>query len=257
MVRGMNEANRLDGKVVMITGANGEIGSATARLISQRGAAVVAVDRPGSDYTALRDSIDGDVFCIDADIADESAVKASVDKIITRFGRIDGLFNNAGIEGPVKSLDTLTLEEFRSVMAVNVEGVFLGMKYVLPHMVRQKSGSVINASSLAGLCGSAGMFAYNTSKHAVIGMTRVAAMEVAAHGVRVNCINPGPIQGRMIGQLDTETGIDPSFRASLIPARRYGMPEEVAALVAFLASDDARYINASVHSIDGGLNAIA
>ncbi|MFA7584961.1 MAG: SDR family NAD(P)-dependent oxidoreductase [Novosphingobium sp.] len=251
------ESNRLDGKVAIVTGAIGEIGAASAALMAARGARIVAIDRPGSDFAALRNSVSGDPLCLEADVTDEAGVAASIAATVAHFGRIDILFNNAGIEGPVEPLATYSLEAFRKVMAVNVEGVFLGMKHALPHMVRQQSGSVINASSLAGLCGAAGMVAYNTSKHAVIGLTRVAALEVAGHGVRVNCINPGPIAGRMIDRLDAETGVSAEFRAGLIPAQRYGTPQEVAAVVAFLASDDARYINASIHSIDGGLNAIA
>lgn len=253
----MSDSNRLDSKVAIITGAAGEIGSATVRCMVRRGAKVVAVDRPGSDYSNLQSDLVDKVLCLDADVTNEQAISDCVDTVLLRWGRIDVLFNNAGIEGPVHPVESYSLADFRKVMAVNVEGVFLGMKYVLPHMIRQKSGSIINASSLAGLCGTAGLLAYTASKHAVIGLTRVAGVEAAVHGVRVNCINPGPIGGRMIDALDRETGIDPGFRASLIPAQRYGTPAEVAALVAFLASDDARYINASVHSVDGGLNAIA
>lgn len=253
----MNDTNRLDGKIALVTGATGEIGTATVRLLAQRGAAVVALDLPGSDFTALAGDL-GDAFAwTEADVSDEPSLAAAIASVISRHGHIDVLFNNAGVEGPVVPIVGHDLADFRKVMAVNVEGVFLAMKYVLPGMIARRSGAIINASSIAGLCGTAGLAAYTASKHAVIGLTRVAAMEAAAHGVRVNCINPGPIAGRMIRKLDAETGIDPVFRASLIPAQHYGTPGDVAALVAFLASDDARYINASVHSIDGGLHAIA
>lgn len=253
----MAEGYSLEGRVAIVTGAAGAIGSASARLLARRGAAIVAVDRPGADFAALRAAVGEPFLAVEADVTDEASVRGFVDAALARFGRIDVLFNNAGIEGPIRRLTEFDLEDFRRVMAVNVEGVFLGMKHVLPHMVAQGSGSVINTSSISGVCGGQGLVAYNASKHAVIGLTRVAATEVARKGVRVNCINPGPVEGRMIDALDEGGRIDPSQRAALIPARRYALPEEIAGTVAFLASDDSRYINASVHMIDGGLHAIA
>lgn len=253
----MAEGYSLEGRVAIVTGAAGAIGSASARLLARRGAAIVAVDRPGADFAELGAAIGERFLAVEADVADEALVKGFVDAALARFGRIDVLFNNAGIEGPIRRLTEFDLEDFRRVMAVNVEGVFLGMKHVLPHMVAQGSGSVINTSSISGVCGGQGLVAYNASKHAVIGLTRVAATEVARKGVRVNCINPGPVEGRMIDALDEGGRIDPTQRAALIPARRYALPEEIAGTVAFLASDDSRYINASVHMIDGGLHAIA
>lgn len=253
----MIDSIRLDGRVAIVTGAAGAIGSASAKLLALRGAAIVAIDRPGTDFGPLAEAIGAAFVAVEADVTDEDAVKAFVETTLAHFGRIDILFNNAGIEGPIQRLADYDLDDFRRVMAVNVEGVFLGMKHVLPHMVARGSGSVINTSSISGVCGGQGLVAYNASKHAVIGLTRVAATEVARKGVRVNCINPGPVEGRMIDALDEGGRIDPAQRAALIPARRYALPEEIAGVVAFLASDDSRYINASVHMIDGGLHAIA
>lgn len=251
----MDEGATLAGKVALITGAAGEIGVATARLMTLRGARIVAADLAGADTAALRDAVP-EARRITVDVTQEASVQAMVAAAQDAFGgRIDIFFNNAGVEGPVTPLPDYSFEDFRRVFAVNVDGVFLGMKYVLPVMIAQGSGSVINASSVAGLTGSPGMAGYNASKHAVVGLTRVAARDVAAKGVRVNCVNPGPIEGRMMASLDTSGGFEQSRRAQAIPLRRYGRPEEVARLVAFLASDDAAYITGALHALDGGLTA--
>lgn len=245
----------IEGKVAVITGAAGAIGSATARLLAERGAKIVAVDRPGTDFSALRAAVPADrLAVVEADVTDEASVKSYVAAAQKAFGgRIDVFFNNAGIEGPVHPLHDYPLEDFRRVMRVNVEGVFLGLKYVLPVMLAQGAGSIINSSSSGGgLMGAPGMVGYNASKHAVVGLTRVAAIEAAPQGVRVNCINPGPIRGRMISSLDEGQGVDESTRAQVIPARRYGAPEEVAGVVAFLASDDSSYVVGAAYTVDGG-----
>jgi NAD(P)-dependent dehydrogenase (short-subunit alcohol dehydrogenase family) len=253
----MLNSNGLENRFAIVTGAAGAIGSATTALMAARGARILAVDRAGSDFGALTAEWGDRVVPHEADVTDEASVKAYVDRAKREFGRIDVFFNNAGIEGPVKPLGEYSLAEFRQVFAVNVEGVFLGLTYVLPVMLAQGSGSVINASSVAGLSGMPGMAGYNASKHAVLGLTRVAAVEVAAKGVRVNCVNPGPIEGRMMDSLDHSAGMEQSQRAQTVPAGRYGRPEEVAALVAFLASDDAVYINGAFHTVDGGVDATA
>lgn len=245
----------LDGKIAVITGAAGNIGAATARLMAGRGARIVAVDRPGTDLSALTADLPG-VVAVEADITDEDAVRACVSRARELNGRIDILFNNAGLEGPVRDISDYDLADFRKVLAVNVEGVFLGLKHVLPVMLAQGAGSVVNCSSVAGLVGAPGMAAYVASKHAVVGLTRAAALEVAATGVRVTCVNPGPVHGRMMGSIDDGAGLSEEARAKAVPARRYGRAEEVAALVAFLASDEAAHITGSVHAIDGGLTAV-
>ncbi|TFF27423.1 SDR family oxidoreductase [Jiella endophytica] len=246
----------LDGKIILVTGAAGEIGTASAALMARRGGRIVAVDRPGRDFSSLRRAVDGDLLAIEADVTDEASVRDYVARALALAGRIDVFFNNAGIDGPIARIADYGIEDFRKVMAVNVEGVFLGLRHVLPVMLGQGFGSIVNSSSASGLTGSPGMWGYNASKHAVVGLTRVAATEAAPHGVRVNCINPGPIRSRMIGRLDETIGSSEAKRSRGIPARRYGTVEEVAGLVAFLASDDCPYINGAVHSIDGGLTAI-
>ncbi len=177
----MLDSNRLNDKVAVITGAAGAIGSATARLMLLRGAAVVAVDRDGASLEALRETFPrGSKFLtVTADVTNENSVQSYVRRAVEGMGRIDVFFNNAGIEGGVYKIPDYPLDEFVNVMNVNVVGVFLGLKYVIPVMVAQGGGSIINTSSAAGRQGAAGLAAYISSKHAVIGITRTAAIEWA------------------------------------------------------------------------------
>ncbi|WP_439397470.1 SDR family NAD(P)-dependent oxidoreductase [Bradyrhizobium sp. PMVTL-01] len=258
----MQNNTSLGGKVALVTGAAGALGKAATILLAQRGAAIVAVDIPGTDFTShssiLPDS--AQILTIEANVAEEAAVAAYVASAVAKFGRIDIFFNNAGIQGPVSPLQELSLEAFRKVVDVNVFGVFLGLKYVLPVMYRQGAGSIINTSSIAGLKGIPRLSAYATSKHAVIGLTRTAAAEAAPKGVRVNSVNPGPIDSPMMAAINAGQSSDAKAAhdktAAAIPARRYGTPAEVAELVAFLASDAASFCNGGVYSVDGGLSAM-
>ena len=255
----MLDSNGLHGKVALVTGAAGDIGSATIRLLLARGASVVGVDRDKLTLWRFGGDLDaGDKFTtIDADVTDEAAVSGFVAKTRETYGGIDVFFNNAGIEGPVRPLPEYPLSDFLRVINVNVVGVFLGLKHVIPAMLHRGGGSIINTSSTAGVTGSPGVCAYNASKHAVIGLTRSAAIEWASSGIRINCISPGPIASRMMTSL--EEGFRPGRSCEVrkrlsesIPAGRYGDPSEVATLVAFLASDDARYLHGAVFTADGG-----
>lgn len=253
----MLDSNRLSGLVAVITGAGGEIGAATARLMAARGASVVGVDRDAAAMTALSKDLGQSFRAVVGDVTDEASVKAYVAAALDAFGRIDIFFNNAGIEGPVHPIGDYPLEAFRKVVDVNLIGVFLGLKHVVPVMMAAGRGSVINTSSVAGLTGTAGISPYNATKHAVIGITRSVAAEAGPKGVRVNSINPGPIASRMMSSLEVGLGGGDASAVhgalqGMIPAGRYGTPEEVAALVAFMASDDARYINGAVMTVDGG-----
>lgn len=251
----------LEDKVVVITGAAGAIGTATAKLMAERGATIFGVDIAGADWSRLKAALPegAKLVTTEADVTDEASVKAYVDKAKAELGRIDIFFNNAGIEGPVQPIESYPLDGFLKVLSVNVAGVFLGLKYVLPVMYAQGAGSVINTSSVAGLIGSPGMAGYNTSKHAVIGITRVAAVEAAPKGVRVNCVNPGPIESRMMQSINSGQAADAKAAhdatSGAVPAKRYGTPEEVAGLVAFLASDEAGYCNGGFYTVDGALSA--
>lgn len=259
----MGERKDLAGKAALVTGAAGAIGAATVKLLLERGASVAAVDRPGVSFAPLIEACGEaeNLVTLEADVSDEGQVADYVSLARQAFGRIDIFFNNAGIEGVVKTVPDYPLDEFQKVMAVNVIGVFLGMKHVIPVMAAQGGGAIINMSSVAGLIGSPGLSAYVASKHAVIGLTRSAAAEWASHGVRINTVNPGPIESRMMRSI--EGGVSPAGAqkaheqfAQLIPAGRYGTPEEVARLVAFLGSDDAAYLNGSVYVVDGGMHAV-
>jgi len=244
-----------DGKIALITGAAGVIGRATAAILAQRGASIAAVDRPGADFSALRQALPADtkLILIEADVSQEQDVRRYVETTCAELGGIDIFFNNAGIEGPTAPLVDYPVAEFRRVLEINVVGVFLGLQAVMPVMIRQGAGSIINTSSIAGLKGSPAMAGYVASKHAVLGLTRGAAMEGAAQGVRVNSIHPGFIDSRMLNDLAASRGGNTMDLALRVPARRLGMPEEVARAVAFLAGEDSSYMNGGVLVIDGGL----
>jgi NAD(P)-dependent dehydrogenase (short-subunit alcohol dehydrogenase family) len=254
------EAGEFAGKVALLTGAAGAIGAATAAALAAKGAQICAVDRAGANWTALRAALPASAHLetIEADVRTETETRRYVERAQSVFGRIDVFFNNAGVEGVVQPVDAYPLETFKDVMSVNVEGVFLGMKYVLPIMYAQGAGSIINTSSTAGLRGGPGMIAYVASKHAVLGMTRCAAAEAAPRNVRVNCVNPGPIEGRMMDSITAGVGDQSAARKhfeAAVPARRFGKPEEVAAVVAFLASDAAVYCNGAFFAVDGAFTA--
>ncbi|MFN3823757.1 MAG: SDR family NAD(P)-dependent oxidoreductase [Pseudorhodobacter sp.] len=252
----------MTGKIALITGAAGAIGLATAGLLASRGALIAATDIAGADFGPLHEAIpdEGRLLVLEADVTDEAAFGAAVAATVEKFGTIDIFFNNAGIEGPVAPIPDFPTDGFRKVMEVNVTGIFLGLKLVIPVMAKAGRGSIINSSSVAGLTGSPGLCAYVASKHAVLGLTRAAAVEWGGKGIRVNCINPGPIESRMMDAI--EEGASPGDAAAVhdgfaatIPMKRYGTPEEVAGVIAFLASGDAAYVNGAAYTVDGGMTA--
>jgi NAD(P)-dependent dehydrogenase (short-subunit alcohol dehydrogenase family) len=258
----MPDRIRLDGKVAVVTGAAGVIGSATLRLLAERGSRIVAVDRREADLKAAIKELpaSAEAFAVAADVTSEDEVADYVRATIDRFGTIDVFYNNAGIEGDVKPITEYSLASFRKVIDVNVVGVFLGMKHVLPVMLKQNKGSIINTASIAGLVGSPQIAVYSASKHAVIGLTKSAAWECTGTGVRVNCVCPGLIDSRMLSTiLQGRSGGNappPNDRiVERIPARRLGQASEVASIVAFLASDEASYVSGSAYTVDGGRTA--
>jgi len=249
----------LDGKVALVTGAAGEIGAATVALLAERGARIVAVDRDAEGLArAIRQlPASAETLSITADVTRDDEVASYVEQTVARMGGVHIFFNNAGIEGDIKAIPDYPLDTFRRVLDVNVVGVFLGMKYVLPVMYRQNAGSIINTASIAGLMGSAHIAAYTASKHAVIGLTKSAALECTDTAVRVNCVCPGLIHSRMLSSIIAgRSGPTPTERVvDRTPARRLGLAREVAAVVAFLASDDASYVSGSSYTVDGGRTA--
>ena|SRR5690606_9553490 len=248
---------KLKDKVVVITGGSGAIGSHVAKLFLSEGAKVVLVDINKDTLEQLAKEIDDkNLSYVSADVTKASDVAGYVKHTVDTFGKIDVFYNNAGIEGVVKPVSEYPEEVFDKLMAVNVKGVWLGMKYAIPQM--NDGGSIINTSSVAGLMGSANMTAYVASKHAVIGLTRTVAHEVAPRGIRVNSIHPSPVDNRMMRSL--EDGYAPGEGASIkkafeesIPLRRYATNEDIAKGVLFLASDDSRFITGSKLVVDGGM----
>ncbi len=257
----MMRSNGLEGKIVLITGAARGIGLAAALELSRQGADIVGLDLLGSPWDELRAAVEGEgrqLLVCEGDISDESAWTAALTKVRDQFGRIDVLFNNAGIPGPVCALWDYPEEEFDRVMRVNCRGVFLGMKYCTELM--KGGGSIINMSSVSGIGGGRSLFAYNASKHAVIGMTKVGAVELAEFGIRVNAICPAMTETAMM--LDLENGKNAEEIASLrghftamIPLGRYANPSEIASVVAFLASNASSFVTGTAIPVDGGLKA--
>jgi NAD(P)-dependent dehydrogenase (short-subunit alcohol dehydrogenase family) len=259
----MTMERRFEGKVVIVTGAAGGIGLAAVERFAREGAQVVAVDLAGSalgEAEAKADAAGANVLTVAADVTQSSDVEKYVKAAADRFGGVDVLFNNAGIEGWVGPSTDYPEETFDKVLAVNVKGVWLGMKYAVPEMRKRGAGAIVNTSSVAGLGATSTIIAYGASKHAVIGMTKSAAIEFAGDNIRTNAVCPSPIETRMMRSL--ERGINPDApeavhdnMARTNPMGRYGQPAEVAALVAYLCSDDASYVNGAIVTVDGGSRA--
>ncbi len=254
---------KLNNKVAVITGGAGGIGKETAKLFLQHGAKVVLVDLFEETLLKTKEELNGlgEVVAVQADVSNEDHVENYVKEALNHYGKIDIFFNNAGIEGKVAPVTEQKVEDFDKVMAVNVRGVFLGLKHVLKVMKEQGFGSVINSSSVAGLQGSPNVTPYIASKHAVVGLTKATAVEVANAGVRVNSVHPSPVNTRMMRSL--EEGFAPGHAeavkedlANAIPLGRYGEVEDIANLVLFLASDDSSFITGSQYRVDGGMGAL-
>ena len=241
---------RLDGKVALITGGSRGQGEAEGRLFRSEGAEVYLTDVLADQGSTLAAEI-GATF-LEHDVTDESVWESVTKQIISDHGKIDVLVNNAGIFR-MAGLNDTDRAMWDSIIAINQTGVFLGMQAVAPQMIEQKGGSIINISSIAGLRGAGGAFAYGASKWAVRGMTKSAAQELAPHGVRVNSIHPGIINTPMADEFD-RMGIREDVRAR-IPVGHEAGPGDVANLALYLASDESAYSTGSEFIVDGGMTA--
>lgn len=249
-----------EGKVALVTGGAGGIGRAASVMFAKRGARVVVVDREaeaGEETAGLAGAAGGEALFVEADVTRSPDVQRYVQAALDAYGSIDCFFNNAGIEGKVALTGDYDEDVFDGVIAVNLKGVFLGLRHVIPAMLRQQGGAIVNTASTAGVAGSPGLAGYVASKHGVIGLTRTAASEYGRNGIRVNAVCPGPVETRMIDSLERQfspggsNSVRESYR-TLIPIGRYATPEEAANLVLFLSSDLAGSISGAEYRIDGG-----
>ena len=248
-------AGQLDGKVALITGAGSGIGRASALAFAREGAKVAVVDiviDGGEETVRMVKEAGGEAFFIKVDVSNAADVKAMVNQVVETYGRIDCAYNNAGIEGVIASTEEYSEEMFDKVIDINLTGVWLCMKYELPHMLKQGNGSIVNTASGAGLVGVAGMSAYVASKHGVVGLTKTAALEYAKSGIRVNAVCPGLIQTPMVERITKD---QPQLTEALVaaePVGRTGKPEEIAESVVWMCSDAASFVTGHSMSVDGG-----
>ena len=260
----MQAANkRFQNKVVIVTGAAGDIGRATVRRFAGEGANVVAVDLDADAAVALADALKTEglqIIAKGANVTREADVKAYVDHAYSEYGGVDVLFNNAGIEGQCTDISECDLADFDRVMAVNVRGVLLGMKYVVPVMRERGGGAIVNTASVAGLSGASLLTSYCASKHAVIGLTRSVAIQQGPNNIRVNAVCPSAMTGRMMTSIEhrmqpDDAGAVHDAVLSSIPMGRYAVPEDVASMVTHLCSDEAAFLNGGAYPVDGGVTA--
>lgn len=255
-------SNRYEDKVVIITGAGSGLGRAAAQQLAKEGAKLSLVDLNEDGLKETQDIIlkthaDAEILLLTANVANEDDVKNYVDKTVDKFGRIDGFFNNAGVEGKQNLTEEYGSEEFHKVIDINLNGVFYGMKHVLKVMKEQGSGSILNCASVGGIRGVGNQSGYAASKHGVIGLTRNSAIEYGEYNININAVAPGAFMTAMVeGSLKQMGGdnweeVGKEF-VKPNPMKRFGDPKELGHTVSFLLSDDAKFINAQVIVIDGG-----
>ncbi|MBI3799218.1 MAG: SDR family oxidoreductase [Deltaproteobacteria bacterium] len=248
-------AGRLDGKVALVTGSGSGIGRASALAFAREGAKVVVADvvvDGGQETVRLITAAGGEGLFVKTDVSKAAEVEALIKQTVATYGRLDCAYNNAGVEGAFVSTTEYTEADWDRVLAINLKGVWLCMKYEITQMLQQGGGAIVNTASGAGLVGVVGLSAYVASKHGVIGLTKTAALEYAKAGIRVNAVCPGVIQTPMIARL---TGSRPDLGEALVaaePIGRTGKPEEIAEAAVWLCSDAASFVTGHAMSVDGG-----
>jgi NAD(P)-dependent dehydrogenase (short-subunit alcohol dehydrogenase family) len=250
---------RLEGKSVIITGAGSGIGRAASLLFSKEGAKLIIVDRSESvmETAKLVSESGGPIEAVMADAGAENDVKGFVDKAVSKYGRLDAIWANAGVSGGLVPLAEQTVEHWQEVLRVNLIGPFLAIKYSMPHMIKQKYGSIVCTASVAGLKAGASGHPYGASKAGVISLVQTTAYSLSGTGVRINAVCPGLIETGMTKPIfdnAKQRGTDAKI-GQLNPLKRAGQPHELAAMGLFLASDDASYVNGQAIPVDGGLTA--
>jgi NAD(P)-dependent dehydrogenase (short-subunit alcohol dehydrogenase family) len=246
---------RLDRKIALITGAGSGMGRAASILFAREGAKVAAIDiseASAAETARMIKAAGGQAIPLRADVSDSEDARAMVEETVRAFGGLDVLYNNAGIEGESGFIAQLSEDAFDHVIAVNLRGVWLGMKYGLPRIVERGGGSVINTASVAGIVGLKGAGAYCAAKAGVISLTRVAALEYGRYNVRVNCICPGVIHTPMVDRITGPGGLQPKFIQRSSALGRVGTADEIAQTALFLASDEAPFATGAPFIIDGG-----
>lgn len=249
--------NRMQDKVAVVTGGTGGIGLATAKAFIAQGAKVVLVDLDEEALAAAAQSLGDACVGLAGDVGLASTAEAYVAKAVDTFGKLDVLFANAGIEGTVAPLHLQDEADVDRVFSVNIKGVWLGIKHAAPTMIAGGGGSIVITSSVAGLIGSPGLGPYIASKHAVMGLMKTAAVELSPQGIRVNTVNPGPVDNRMMRSIEEQAApghaedVKAGFAAQ-VPLGRYATNEEIAACALFLASDESSVVTGTSLVADGG-----
>lgn len=254
----MNPTYDFTGQVALVTGAGSGMGLSTARAFAEAGAAVVLADVNQDTLRSATDELQAAghrVLGITCDVSDEARVAAMVDRCVSTFGRLDLAFNNAGIQVPPSDAAAEPASTFDRVTAINLRGVWACMKHELRQMREQGSGAIVNCSSLGGLVGLPGRAAYHASKHGVIGLSRSAALEYAARGVRINAVCPGTIETPMVSDMVAKGELDLAEAAKDAPIGRLGQGEEIAAAVLWLCSPGASFVVGVALPVDGGYTA--